>query len=147
VSGLDYFTSERFIHDDLLREAADGIPSIYQSWREHGRITPFAIAWPEKSLRGDDGSVIERHVLIPLEEEPDIQRALKKAVLRVHPYALLLTEQREDEVRVVFETKHGSKSWTFPIKQHGPDRVLGEVVEETDKHAVGLLWKAPSPRS
>lgn len=149
MSGLEYFTSERFIHDDLLAQAEDGIPSLYESWKAHRKIEPFAITWPEGPVRGDDGSVIEGHVVVHFESETPEQRKaeLLQAVKRTRAYAFLLAEQSEDEVLLIFESRHGTKSWSLAIKRHGPDRVLGDPVREVDKHYVGLLWRpASSPK-
>lgn len=148
MSGIEYFTSERFIHDDLLFIAEGGLSSLRQSWSTHGRIQPFAITWPEGKIKSDDGDIIESHVLVDIPEGSNSEermRLLRRAVLRTRAYALLFVEQKEDEVLWLFETRHGSKSWSFPIKRHGPDKILGDPTAEEGTRCVGLLWKPTRP--
>lgn len=148
--GIDEFTeyvaSERFIHDNIVREAIAGLPAITTTWREKGSVDPFLIAWPSKPLRADDGSIIDRQVYTDL---PTDRSGWKKLfadfVERTKPYALLLAEEDEDEVLVVVESKHGTKSWHFTIERHGPDRILKDPVEKTNKASIGILWQRRMP--
>lgn len=137
----EYIASEKFIHDDLLKNVEGGLPSITTSWRSFGRIAPFMLSWPEDDVVGDDGSVLNV-VLCELPEEP-AKRASEIVgfITRTQPYALMICEQLENEVCIIFESRHGTKSWVYPIEKHGPDRVLGQARVEVDKKSLGILWR------
>lgn len=145
--GTEYYASERFIHDDLLVEAADSLPVIHRWWRDRGRIPPFLITWPEEAITCDDGSVVDDKFSFSLPEDPSQWKDLiQQAVKRTKAYALLLGSQREDEVRLIFESQHGTKSWHFAIEEHGPDKILVDPTTKVDECYVGLLWRPSSPK-
>lgn len=134
--------NERFIHDELLRRAAKAMPAVKESWRKYMRVDPFFISWPAEHIKADDGSTITHHVLLelPKENRPAWGRLMVEAVERTLSYAILLAEQREGEVVVIFESPHGTHSWHYPIKNHGNVRVLGKPMEKTDVDSIGILW-------
>jgi hypothetical protein len=142
MTTFEYIVSERWIHDDLLKKAEEGLRSLLPDWRKNGRIAPFLISWPAEDIRADDGSVVRGAVCYDLPEDaPKRLERVKEAVAVTQPYGLLLCEQLENEVCAIFETQHGAKSWHYPIERHGPDRVLGRVSTTTDVRHIGLLWR------
>lgn len=140
--GLNYYTSERFIHDNLIREAERGLHIISDWWRRERRVPPFLITWPKDTVTCDDGSKVEDKFFFDLPDDPSSWKDLVElAAKKTKAYALLLATQRENEVRVVFESRHGTKSWHFAITRHGPDKILEDPNSKTDECSVGLLWK------
>lgn len=139
---LRYFTSERFIHDDLLARAAAGVESLYRTWREEGRIDPFFIAWPAEPVQTREGSMIAGPCMLEL---PADRRTWNKKMLEAmrltRAYAILLTEQRDEDVRVILESPHGARCWTVPIERHGDVRALGRASSQDDGPCLGILWK------
>lgn len=145
---FEYVASERFMHDIAVRQAEDGLPAIPDTWREKGLMDQFLIAWPGEPLKAVDGTEITRQVYTDLPRDKATWRQLfANFVEKTKPYALLLCEQKEDEVVVVIESQHGSKSWHWPIEKHGPDKVLGDRVEKTNKASIGMLWRKRMPQA
>jgi hypothetical protein len=139
-----YIASERFMHDNFARQVEDGLPAIHDSWREKRHVDPFIVGWPSEHLQADDGSVITHNVYRDLpEDRSKWKEALADFVHRTKPYALMLGERRADEVVVIFESKHGTKSWHYAIEKRGPDEILLDPVVKVDEVSIGLLW---SPR-
>jgi len=133
--------NERFIHDELLRRATAAMSSIKEAWRKSQTIDPFLISWPAEYLKADDGSTITHQVLTELPVDKKERGALiLKAIERTVAYAILLAEEREREVTVIFESSHGTHSWRYPIKNHGNVRILGKPKERDDVDCVGILW-------
>ena len=143
---LDYFASELFIHDELRRRAELGLPSIFESWKADSRLTPFLISWPSRSVDTDDGKKVADQFFMDLPEERARWSKIFVAVAeRTNPYALLVAEEREGEVVIVFESMHGSRSWRYPINDHGGTRVLGTRSTQDDVDSIGLLWRQGEP--
>lgn len=138
----EYFTSEKFIHDGLIKEAERGLSTILTTWKKDGKVTPFMISWPADSVEAQDGTLVTGPICydLPLGAQ-ERQALIEEIVSTTKPYGLLLCEQKPEEVRVLFETMHGAKSWHYPIKKSGVDRVLGKVSTTTDVHHIGILWK------
>lgn len=101
------------------------------------------ISWPQEPVEADDGTIITDVVEMELPLEPqERKREIRRLVKRTKPCALLMCEDLEDAIKVIFESPLGTKSWTYPIQKCGRDRVLGSrsVRENTD--SIGVLWKA-----
>lgn len=140
--------NERFIHDELLRRATAAMGSIKEAWRRMQKIEPFLISWPAEHLEADDGSIITHQVLTELPVNKKERGALMlQAIERTCPYAILLAEEREDLVVVIFESSHGTHSWRYPIKNHGNVRILGKPKERDDVDCVGILWSPKTPEA
>lgn len=144
MSILEYISSERFIHDDIIEQVESALlNTIYESWRDRGHIDPFLFSWPQEHIRCDDGTTVTHFFNADLPEDRSTWNAwFKAAVEKTKPYALLLGEQQEDEVVVIFESHHGSRSWRFKIERHGADNVLGEPSTRDDVDSIGILWRA-----
>ncbi len=137
-----YTTVEQFVHDHLIQEVESGLHIITDWWRKERRVPPFLILWPEATVRCDDGAKVKDKFFFDLPEDSSswkdlIQRAAKKT----RACALFLATQREKEVRAIFESNQGTKSWHFHISHHGPDAILEQPTEQTNECFVGLLWK------
>lgn len=141
---IAYYASERFIHDDMLAEAEAGLKdAIHQSWKVKGRIDPFIISWVQQNIPADDGSIITNHVVADMSEDRSgWTNRMVHIIKKTKPYALMLCEQRETEVVAIFESRHGTRSWRYPIKMHGRTAVLGEPSTRDDIDSIGLLWRA-----
>lgn len=147
MSDNKYYTSERFIHDELMRRAAAGLDTVLEAWRTEGAVHPFVLAWPTEDLVDDFGFPIKDTVAMPLpEDKNEWPTEMKRLVDRTNPYALLLCEQRATEVVVIFESSHGTKSWHFPIYSAG-SRFLGARTEKEDAETLGILWKSASAKA
>lgn len=141
MKSLEYYTSERFIHDDLVKEVESALETIPEGWRQKGSIDSFILSWPSEPVPDDDGVPITGSILCALPEgKSERMKEISGLVQKTNPFGLLLCEQIEGEVRLIFETSHGSKSWHFPIEKHGPDRVLGRMTERTDEVRLGILF-------
>jgi hypothetical protein len=137
---ISYYTSERFIHDDIVREAEAGLKSLYDTWSKHSCISPFALVWPYKPVNFH-GHKTES--VLPFDLPADRSKwttELRRIADAASAYAVLLVEQRAGAVVVILESVHGTKSWHIPIENHGNVNVLGDRVEKTDTDSIGLLW-------
>lgn len=143
----------QLVHDDIMNEAETSLKNvIHKAWRaKRGSLEPFIIAWPQDPLLTDDGwNIVTNHIVSDLPKDrsrwPE-QMAL--VIERTKPIALLMGEQRETEVVVIFETRLGTRSWRYPIKQHGRSSVLSEPVVRNNVDSIGVLWRRakaqPSP--
>jgi len=139
----NYITSEQFIHDGLLRKAEAAVGTIYKIWRRERKIDPIAFAWPAETIRTDSGEPHEGMVVLELPEGKERTIALNAFVERTKAYALLLIEQHQKEVVVIFESRNGARSWTIPIAPHGDVAILERALVQDNGLHVGLLW---SPR-
>lgn len=140
MSSLEYFTSERFIHDDIVEAARAGIPTLYDTWKRRRGIRPFVLSWPSQKIvwRGEE---TERVVAFDAPRGAEKLRAfLEEVQKKTMAYALLLWEQKEQAVVGVLESRHGSVSWRIPIQSHGNVVVLGQHEEKVDADRLGLRW-------
>jgi len=143
VANLDYYTSQRFIHDQLCREVEEGgIQTIYDSWEDES-FAPFFITWPGRSFVDDDGMVRDGPVIVELpEEEANWRSQMEAAVKRTNAWAVLLASQKdEDAIHVLLETPHGTRRWAIPIEDRGDHRGLGSPTVEDDKDLLSLVWR------
>lgn len=138
----EYITSERFIHDVLRERAGWVVRKLYRLWSRNGRIGPVALSWPAEKLKLSNGQEYDKVVTCPLPtEEKDRPARLRLLIERTNPYALLLVEQRKDSVKALFESRHGARCWTLPLKDHGGVKILGDMSHEDDGECIGLLWR------
>jgi hypothetical protein len=133
---------ERPIHDSLVRQAAAGVASIYNNWKKNGRIDPFFMAWPTGTLIGSDGAEISDICMLDLREQHKAEwpRLMREAIQLTNAYALLLCEQRANDISVILESTQGTRAWTVPIIRSGDVRILGKTSYRDNVESVGLLW-------
>lgn len=137
----EYYTSERFIWDHLKMKAANGLPGIYATWKSQGRIEPFIVAWPSEPILDDSGIPIQDTCVMDLPEDMSMKPStIVEFARKTKAYALLLTEQVGEEVRVILESHHGTQSWIIPILTSADVRVLGNPRAQSDTHRIGVLW-------
>ena len=143
VANVDYFRSERFIHDDLANRAARIADEVREDWKKNHQVAPFAVTWPETSLRSDDGGSVEGAVLCRLPQLTHAQQhdVLKRMVEKTKAYGLVLVRPSIDRISVLFETRHGARAWTMQLERHGDVTVCMDPVVANDGECVGLLWQ------
>lgn len=139
----NYFVSERFIHDDLVRKVAQGIHTLYDEWRAHHRIQPFLLTWPSTPVRAEDGTSIDGACRLELADttKDERWRLIQEAMVVTKAYALLLCEQHDDYVELILESQHGTKHWVLPIQRSGDVSVLRPAEQGANERALGLLWQ------
>lgn len=140
---FEYFSSERFIHDNLIQVAEAGIKGLYKYWKKNHKIDPFIVTWPSKTLSDDNGQQINDVCVmeLPKNDKGSWQKLMLDVVAKTHAYGILLVEQRDMDVRAIFETKHGSKCWTLPIIRSGDIPVLKKPESTINRENLGLLWR------
>ncbi len=137
----DYIRSERFIHDELLLRCVPLVAKVRELWRRNKRIYPTILLWPTDSVKTTAGEKFTGVVFDALKEEGAARREeIQRAAAACGAYAVLITEQLETDVRMVFESVHGSRTWRLPIKEHGDVQVLGQATVRDDAESVGVLW-------
>lgn len=138
----EYYTSERFIWDSLIRQAEKGVGTLQSMWRKNKCIPPFLVTWPANPVKAEGGSIITGTVLRKLENDPSTWlQAAVEAIKLTDAYALLRTHQEAGLVRVILESQHGARSWTLPIVRSGDVNVLGKPEISVDGLHIGLLWR------
>lgn len=131
---------DRLVHEMLVQEAAWGLASLYDTWSRHWHIDPFVLIWPEEAVvfHGDKTAST---LPFDLPEERDAwPDELRKIAKETKAYAILLVQEMEQALVVIFESRMGTRSWRIPIEDHGNVRVLGDPEERTDTDRIGLLW-------
>jgi hypothetical protein len=133
----------RALHDAIAKKAALGLNAIYATWRKHGKLTPFILVWPLDDLNFKGCLPTDSEIVVDL---PEDSKAWTPILLKLFedtaPFAVLLAQQKEEEILLVLESECGTSSWHIPIRKHGPDVVLGQPSTKTDADCLGLLWKA-----
>lgn len=143
----NYIISERFIHDELLRRAEAAVAQLTTLWKKHRLIEASILIWPADTVRTDDGQPHEGLIYGELPPETERPAYLKKVAERWKPYALLVIEQKGSLVKAIFESPHGTRTWTMSIAKHGDVRVLGTAKIQDDVESLGLLWSPKQGRS
>lgn len=138
----DYYTSETFIWDELIRRAEAGIRGLYNTWKRAKRIDPFVLVWPASTVTDMNGIELEGVVVRELTPDPASWTKLTLETIKLtNAYALLRVHQQDHKVKAILESQHGARCWTLPITRHGDVNVLGRASFEDNKEYVGLLWK------
>ena len=144
----EYYTSERFIWDALIRQAEKGVAGLRDTWKRMKRIDPFVITWPAETVKDRHGANVSGPVLRELDVDPSTwERATVEAIELTNAYALLRAQQGKDSVQVILESQHGARCWTLPITRSGDVYVLGKPKISVDKDHIGLLWRPGGPAS
>lgn len=145
-SGKDYYTSERFIWDDLIVSSERAVTGLYEHWKRAHRIDDFLITWPAEPVKAEDGSTVVQPCAFtfPANDRTPRQEIILKTIEVTKAYALLLVEELADEIQIILESRHGAKCWTIPIIKTAGARVLGPHAIDTKGRHVGLLWRPTS---
>lgn len=113
------------------------------NWKKDRCIYPTLLLWPQSSVQTGTGEEFSGVLFTELPADPVARKeAVKSAATSCDAYALLLTEQLEDAVRLIFETTNGTRTWRFPIQRRGDTQVLGRPVFEDNVESIGLRWSA-----
>jgi hypothetical protein len=145
--GPDYYSSERFIQDALVQRVEVGISTLYDTWKKKGCISPFIILWPASAVLDSRGVRVDGPCLRELDpDKSQWRRQMVEAVKLTNAYALLLTQQRDDQVLLILESQHGVVNWAIPIRRSGDAVVLGRS-RRAGSESVGLLWRPTSQPS
>lgn len=143
---FDYITSEKFIHDGLLRAAQRVIEQTRELWMEKNSLASYMLTWPSKTIRASDGIAIDRAVLMEMPARARWQEAASALVRETSAYGLLLIDVQAHQIVAKFETAHGARAWFIPIERHGDRLMLGDQRVKDNAECVGLLW-SPSQGS
>jgi len=142
---LTYFTSERFIHDDLVRQVRQAIPTLYSTWRQQRRIQPFALLWPGESVQTQEGDYIDGTCRLELDDEkPATHRALiEEGAELTKAYAVLYCVQVPEEVALQLSTPHGVHRWSIPV-QHREGRLILGTTQDLGEQAAQPSADSPA---
>jgi hypothetical protein len=143
----EYITSERFIHDGLLKDGDFLVKRIFALWKKDRRLTPSLILWPSHAIEADSGAHIEDIISVNLPPEEDHKEIIKAAVDRTSAYAFFYVREQEGMVKALLESPHETRSWSIPIKRSADVRVLGKIASQDDKDCLGVLWVPARGRS
>lgn len=140
-----YLSSGQFVHDELLRRCKKFVDTAHRLWHK-GEDPSFVIMWPSEPVKGADGEMIEDEVLAEFPRAETHER-LRKLVGMTKAYGLLVIEKTPDALIIIFESHHGTHSWTSKKERHGDVVVLGKPVEENNVRHHGLLWSPSQGRA
>jgi hypothetical protein len=146
TSALKYITSERFIHDDLLRDGAKLVEKLYDLWRKERKIRPSLLLFPSDYVIDDVGRGINGVISMELDKEPDHRRAIVQAVERTKAYAFFYVRTEGDEVRALLESPHGTREWVLPVRRSGDVLVL-LTASSKDNQGLEILYSHKQGRS
>jgi hypothetical protein len=133
----------RRLHDAIAKKAALGLKSIYKIWRRDKGLSPFIISWPLDDLDFEHCLPTNNEVVVDLPKDMESWPTIVGKLMEdTRPFAVLLAQQKKDEVVLVLESEYGSSSWHIPISKHGVDLVLGDVASKEDVDRLGFLWEA-----
>ncbi len=141
----DYYASERFIWDSLIKQAERGIKGLYTTWKRDRKISPFIITWPANAVTDSNGVELEGAVMRELTEDPSTWLEYTvEAIKLTNAYALLRVQQAAKSVKIILESQHGARCWTLPITRSGDVFVLGRPKSADNQEHIGLLWRPQS---
>jgi hypothetical protein len=141
VNPRDYITSERFIWDELLEKAEVAVRRVRENWKKSRKVSRILLSFPAEHVKADDGTTIRDIVSFAI---PDRMTSFAAAVAfakRTTAYALLLIERQGDTVKILLESHHGTRCWTFPVRWHGDIEALEKAEVTTDTESIGVLWR------
>jgi hypothetical protein len=136
-----YLTSERFIHDMLLKRCEKVINRVRSDWAAGDKPFPMLLTWPAETVKASGGEPINEACVCAIgADRSRWPSTMRNMIARTKAYGLLLVEPREREVHLLFESMHGTRAWTIPVSRHGDVSVLGEAQYADDTETFGLLW-------
>lgn len=139
---ITYFTSERFIHDDLVQRCSwivEDLPAFYVM--ESGKVDSYIVSWPAVAFRNDEGKRTDNPVYLTLPTDRTKWAELTRdLVSRTKAFALFMVDVTRTEVACVFESHLGTRAWTFQVQRRGDIKTLSGPISEVNKKKVGLLW-------
>ncbi len=139
MTAKGYMASGRFIHDELVRRCVPLVETAQRLWREKKNDPSIVILWPSEPLKAADGSMVEDEVIAAL-PKADREARLRKLVETTKAYGLLLIELKPNALFAVFESPHGTHSWTSRIEYRGDVYMLARAEEKNNVDHLNLLW-------
>jgi hypothetical protein len=139
--------NEKFIWDNIVERVEKvSIPRVHKMWKEDRRIPTMLFSWPSVHLRSSDNKTTITHLVsfVPPREVNLMDSALFFA-RKTEAYALLLVRREGNEIKIVVESAHGSKSWKIPVERHGDVEVLGKAKAAENADHIGILWRPNVP--
>jgi hypothetical protein len=136
----DYLKKETLIWEGLLRSGQNMVAEVRRRW-PRGGVPRMLFAWPAGPIKADDGTPIKGMIPLVVPEEVSTSKAALGMVKRANAYALLLVEQRGDEVKVILEAPQGARCWTLPVRRHGDVTVVEEGFSQDNEECLGVLWQ------
>lgn len=112
-------------------------------FRRDRRIFPTMLIWPASTVTATDGTQFSGVVFTELSEDALKRKdEIKSAMLHSGAWAALVTEQVDSDIRMIFESGHGTRTWRLPIKDHGGFKILGRAEVHDNAESLGVLWVA-----
>ena len=112
-------------------------------FRRDKRIHPTLLVWPANTVLASDGSQFSGVIFTALAIDPEKRKEeIKNSILNAAAFAALVTEQLDTDIRMIFESGHGTRTWRLPIKNHGDIQILGRPVQSDNAESLGVLWTA-----
>lgn len=137
----DYISSERFIHDGIIHQIEVMVEEFRNLWvQKRGRINSFAITWVSEPIETPTGVINDKVTFeLPL-DRPRWKALLVELVEKSKAYGVLLVDVREDSVRAIAETPHGSRCWYMTPVSRGDYKALSRPSPLDNVEELGLLW-------
>lgn len=139
--------SQELIHQDLAEEVAGGIPALHDIWRARGAVRPFMAIWPYEEVEFEGQVVNDRMPLDLPPQRHEWAAFIRQAVRTYKAWALMVVEQREQAVVVIFETPAGSRSWHLKIRRQGDSEFLEDPVVHDNVEYLGYLTRPGAQRA
>lgn len=131
------------MHNVLLLRCQAAVHRVQDNWRHKQGIEPVILLWPNTSVRTDDGTDFSGVLFDTLPSTPENRKgAIQSKVARCDAFAVLAVEELDNAVRLLFESRCGTRSWRLPIKRQGDLKVLGQPEHRDNAEAIGVLWLA-----
>lgn len=131
---IEYLSSEQFISDGLLRKS-EAVLEVAVEQYNHGNRGSFALLWPSREIKSDNGEAINDVLLFPRPSDVDPVRWIKEhlaaAVKRTAAYAFLDVRREGDGLTAFFESPHMRRTWNYRARREG-DVVLLTAPEITN---------------
>lgn len=136
----EYIISERFIWDDLILRSETLVKKVREQWQKTRTVPRMLISFPARHLPVGD-KIITDVVSFAVPKEMATFRAAVELAKTTQAYALLLVERVNDDVHIVLESHHGTRSWRMPLRRHGDVTVLEKGEATTNVDSIGVLWR------
>lgn len=121
------------------------VRAAFENWAQRHRIDPVVFTWPESPIVVEGDPEYEGICAMALPADPKQRgQALRAFVKQTKAFALFLVEQEPDQVRLLFESKVGSRAWTIPIETRVGVKLLGKAEVLDNQKTTRLLWPGPS---
>lgn len=143
----DYPKDESFIWKDLIVRAEKAVESVRKAWRKNQSQPRMLFSWPASHLVDKDGIEVTDLVSFAIPDGMPTFKAAVEMARRTEAYGLLLIEQRDKELKLILESHHGTRSWTFPIRKHGDVWALEKESAADNTDCIGVLWRRSAERN